>query len=520
MSGSGPEDRGSNPRGASYLKSLLTFRRIKYLMRVYITTPIYYPNDRPHIGSLYTTVLADFLTKFSRILNNDAYMLTGLDEHGYKLYKSAKELNKDPLEFVDEMQKYYRKAWEKFQIDYFRFIRTTDKQHEDVVKHVMEILYDKGYIYQGKYSGYYCVKCEAFYPVSRLIKEEDKYICPVHMKEVDFLEEETYYLKITEFKDWIKKLIDTKEEFITPKGYKNEVLSYINELEDVSIARPKERVPWAVELPFDKNYTVYVWVDALLNYLTAIGWPDEIYKDFWPAIHVIGKDILKFHAVIWPILLKMLDIEPPRKIVVNGFWTVKGMKIGKSVKDVIDLGKLYVESMENVEAYRYYLLRNAPMEKDSDLNLDDVNRVYNDELADIVGNGFKRATALAVKKGVIRGRVDSEVLEKLKSIIKEVDDLYLKVLPSQYTLLVLKIFKYLNEYLQEKQPWKNHNENLLYNALFIAKIGLTLLYPVLPKVSENALNTIGTPLKPIKYMFLEESFYVKQSPILFPKIKS
>jgi len=387
-------------------------------MRVYITTPIYYPTDKPHIGSLYTVVLADFLTRLSKIMGYEAYMLTGLDEHGYKIYKSAKELEKSPLEFIDEMQKYFRESWERFQIDYFRFIRTSDKQHEDAVKYAMEKLYEKGYIYKGKYSGYYCVKCEAFYPTSRLIKEGDRYFCPTHKKEVEFLDEETYYLKISEFKDWIKKFILSNESFIIPKGYRNEAFSYINELEDLSIARPKERVPWAVEMPFDKNFTVYVWVDALLNYLSAIGWPDEIYKDFWPAIHIIGKDILKFHVVIWPILLKMLDIEPPKKVIVHGFWTVKGLKIGKSVKDIINITKLYVDSLDNVDAYRYYLLRNAPVEKDSEISLEDVYRMYNDELADIIGNGFKRVTALAIKKGVIRGRVDPEVLEEIRNIIK------------------------------------------------------------------------------------------------------
>ena len=489
-------------------------------MRVYITTPIYYPTDKPHIGSLYTVVLADFLTRLSKIMGYEAYMLTGLDEHGYKIYKSAKELEKSPLEFIDEMQKYFRESWERFQIDYFRFIRTSDKQHEDAVKYAMEKLYEKGYIYKGKYSGYYCVKCEAFYPTSRLIKEGDRYFCPTHKKEVEFLDEETYYLKISEFKDWIKKFILSNESFIMPKGYRNEAFSYINELEDLSIARPKERVPWAVEMPFDKNFTVYVWVDALLNYLSAIGWPDEIYKDFWPAIHIIGKDILKFHVVIWPILLKMLDIEPPKKVIVHGFWTVKGLKIGKSVKDIINITKLYVDSLDNVDAYRYYLLRNAPVEKDSEISLEDVYRMYNDELADIIGNGFKRVTALAIKKGVIRGRVDPEVLEEIRNIIKDLDSIYSKFLPSQYVILILKVFKYLNEYLQEKQPWKNKDENILYNALFIAKIGLTMLYPILPETSKRALNIIGTPLKPLKYAFLEESFYIKDSPILFPKIKA
>ncbi|HIP66826.1 MAG TPA: methionine--tRNA ligase, partial [Candidatus Nanopusillus sp.] len=294
-------------------------------MRVYITTPIYYPNDKPHIGSLYTVVLADFLTKLSKIMGYEAYMLTGLDEHGYKIYRSAKELGKSPLEFVDEMQKYFRESWERFQVDYFRFIRTSDKQHEDVVKYAIEMLYEKGYIYKGKYAGHYCVKCEAFYPTSKLIKEDNKYLCPIHNKEVEFLDEETYYLKISEFKDWIKSFIISNKSFITPKGYRNEAISYINELGDLSIARPRERVPWAVEIPFDKDFTVYVWIDALLNYLSAIGWPDDTYKDFWPATHIIGKDILKFHAVVWPILLKMLDMEPPRRVIVHGFWTVKGL---------------------------------------------------------------------------------------------------------------------------------------------------------------------------------------------------
>ncbi len=482
----------------------------------YVTTPIYYPNDKPHIGSLFTTVLADFLKRTAEIFGDETFLLTGLDEHGYKLYKTARENGKEPLEFLDEMQKYFREAWEKYWIAYNRFIRTTDKDHEEVVKYVMERLYEKGYIYQGKYEGYYCYRCEAFYPTSRLIYKDGKYYCPVHLKEVEWMSEDTYYLKLTEFKDWIKNLIENKD-FIIPRGYKNEVLGYINELEDLSIARPKERVPWGIELPFDKNYTVYVWIDALLNYLSGIGYPNEIYKKYWPAVHVIGKDILKFHAVIWPIVLKMIDVEPPKKILVHGFWTVKGLKMSKSLKNVIYVEEIY----DKVIPVRYFLLRNAAIEKDSDFSWEEVYAFYNNELADIIGNAFKRVTSLGLKinNGIIRGLIDPEVLDELNKYIKEGKSLFEDFKVPQYVIGVVKVFKFLNEYFQEKEPWKTKDEKVLYNSLFIAKIGLTLLYPILPEVSKKALDVIGIKLKPLEQQFLQETFYIKESPILFPKIK-
>ena len=483
---------------------------------VYITTPIYYPNSKPHVGTLYTTLLGDFLTRFYKLLGKDVFFLVGLDEHGQKLETEAKKHNMKPKEFVDSMQKYFREPWEKFQIEYSRFIRTTDPQHEETVKYVLEKLYEKGYIYEGKYNGYYCYKCESFYPVSKLIKEGDKYLCPIHLSEVEYLSEDTYLLKLTEFKDWIKNLIENGN-ILYPEFYKKEVLNYIKELKDLSIARPKSRVTWGVPLPFNKDYVVYVWIDALLNYLSGIGYPDEIYKKYWPAIHVIGKDIVKFHAVIWPIILKMIDVSPPKKIIVHCFWTRKGLKISKSLKNKVFAEDLY----DKVDAVRYYLLRNSPIEHDSEFIFEDLERTYNTELADIIGNGFRRVTKLSLKlNGIVQGKLEDEVSENLEKFIREAKEKMEQFKISQYVLKVLGIFKYLNEYLQEKEPWKDLNVEVIYNALFISKVGFHLLYPILPYTSIKALKSIGVNLRSIDFVMLQETFYVKESPILFPKTTS
>ncbi|MCD6301382.1 MAG: class I tRNA ligase family protein, partial [Staphylothermus sp.] len=269
----------------------------------YITTPIYYPNAPPHIGHAYTTIYADVLARYHRLIGDDVFFMTGNDEHGLKLQRAAEKKGVHPKELVDEMAEVYKKYWSLLDISYDHFIRTTEPYHEKVVKEAITRLYKKGLIYKASYSGWYCVDCEKFYSPGEYIEKEGKPYCPIHNKPLEWLEEETYYFKLSEFEDYLKDVLANKD-IVYPKSYATEVLRKIEKegLRDVSIARPKERVRWGIEVPFDKNYTVYVWFDALLNYISGVGYleDEEKFKKYWPNVHhVIGKDILWFHTAIW-----------------------------------------------------------------------------------------------------------------------------------------------------------------------------------------------------------------------------
>ncbi|RLE69908.1 MAG: methionine--tRNA ligase, partial [Thermoprotei archaeon] len=274
----------------------------------YVTTPIYYPNDLPHIGHAYTTVLADVLARWHRLKGSDVFFLTGTDEHGLKLQRAAEKRGVKPKEFVNRMVPEFKKYWRLLEISYNRFIRTTDMDHEEVVKKALEKLYSKGLIYKGIYRGWYCSSCEKFYSEGEYEEKEGKKICPIHVKELEWVEEETYFLKLSAYQDEVLKLVrDT--DIIHPRGYAREIASKLERegLRDLSIARPKDRVYWGIELPFDNRYVVYVWIDALLNYLTGIGYGgDGKFREYWSVVHhVIGKDILWFHTAIWFAVLLM-----------------------------------------------------------------------------------------------------------------------------------------------------------------------------------------------------------------------
>ena len=481
----------------------------------FVTTPIYYPNGKPHIGSVYTTLLADFFARFNRLLGKETFFLTGTDEHGLKLYRAAQKAGKQPKEYVDEMSQYFKDAWSKLNIEYDRFIRTTDPDHEETVKYIVERIYENGYIYPGKYSGWYCVSCETYYDEEELIKEGDKYLCPIHRKPVEFMEEETHFFKLSTFKNEILKLINNG--LVQPEKYAKGLLARLQNLQDISMTRTKDRVPWGIEFPVDKRFTVYVWFDALVNYISGIGYPHDMRKfnKFWPAVHIIGKDILWFHAVVWPAMLLAAGIKHPKKILVHGFWTVEGVKMGKSLGNVVyydDLLKYHPDVV------RYYLLKSGPVDKDGNFSWNELKEVYKNELSNEIGNLVRRVTLFAKKNyPTIDGELDENLMNELKNHIDKAKTSIEKFVPSQYTVAALSIFKTINRYFTEKEPWKTNDKNAVYNSLAGIEIGALVLYPVMPEISRKILESIGVDLTPL-LEYQKKTFTIKDSPILFPKL--
>jgi len=372
--------------------------------KFYITTPIYYPNDMPHIGHAYTTVAADVLTRWNKLLGKDVFFLTGTDEHGKKIENVAKSHNKTPKEFVDELVPKFKEAWKKLNIEYDYFIRTTDLQHEKVVQEILQKIYDKGDIYLGQYEGYYCTGCEAYYTEKDLIDG----CCPIHKKKIELLKEESYFFKLSKYQKKLLDLYEKNPEFLLPKNRKKEVINRVKEgLNDLSISRTSFK--WGIELPFDKKHIAYVWADALTNYYSATRINGK--EKFWPAdVHLIGKDILWFHAVYWPAILLAAGIKLPKTIFAHGWWTFNNEKISKSFGKVINVDELI--SIAGVDSARYFLLRNTTFGDDGDFSEKALIDRHNNELADKLGNLVSRVSALIEKNGI----------EKTKnSLIKSLD---------------------------------------------------------------------------------------------------
>ena len=492
----------------------------------YVTTPIYYPNDVPHIGHAYTTVFADVLARYHRLVGDDVYYLTGTDEHGLKLQRAAERLGKHPKELVDEMAEVFKRYWGLLNISYDRFIRTTDPDHERVVREALSRLYRDGLIYRAKYSGWYCVACERFYSEGEYEVVDGKPYCPTHRKPLEWLEEDTYYFKLSAFKDYLMTVLEG--DVVHPKSYATEVLSKIRRegLKDVSIARPKSRVWWGIETPFDPNYTVYVWFDALLNYVTGAGYlrDEERFSRYWPAVHhVIGKDILWFHTAIWFAMLKALGLSPPRKVLVHAFLINRGLKIGKSTGNVVAIDDL-LNRYRGSDGVRYILMRVFNMAKDVEVTTELFDTIYNSELADTLGNLVRRVGVLAKKK--LGGEVtEDEVDESIENLINKAIDEYDKAInafnPPEAIETVMKLLRESNAYVNKTRPWELSNPNKqLYTLLEAIKTATTLLSPIIPQATQKTAEALGFQITNPQNNEKQEKYKVTQAPILFKKIKT
>ncbi len=505
-------------------------------MAFYITTPIYYVNAEPHLGHAYTTIVADVVARLKRLLGEEVFFLTGTDEHGDKIVKAAEKKGLTPQEYVDHISSLFKETWALFNISYDRFIRTTEPEHKRVVQLALQKIYEQGDIYYAEYEGLYCFGCERFLTQ----KELEDGLCPDHKTPPTPLKEANYFFKLSKYQDWLIDYIKKNQEFITPFRYRNEILSFLKEdLEDLCISRPKSRLTWGIELPFDKNFVTYVWFDALLNYLSGIGFPEGAsWQKFWPAHHVIAKDILKPHAVYWPIMLKALGVPPYRSLHVHGYWNIDDTKMSKSLGNIVrpkDLAAKY-----GVDQVRYFLLREMAFGIDANFSEEALRTRTNADLANDLGNLVHRT--LTMVKKYFRGQVpECASLEpddqKLRELSQKACATYLEEMEKfqfhRGLSALWELIREANRYVDYQAPWTLMKENkteraatVLYHLLEVLRLCATALWPVMPTSSEKILISLG--LEPGKYLkgeFLSkfESLPIgqktKRGKAIFPRIE-
>ncbi len=461
------------------------------MKKFFATTPIYYVNDVPHIGHAYPTVAADVITRYFKQKDYDAKLLTGTDEHGAKIAEAAKKHDKKPKEYADEISEKFKEAWQKLNINFVRFIRTTDKDHIKIAQEFLQKLYDKGTVDPKPrlYKGLYCVGHEKFMSPEELVDG----ICSDHQTKPIEHSEENYYLRLSDYGDWLEKVIESDEIEIRPQSRKNEILGKIKQgLEDISISRAN--LEWGIPLPFDKNHTSYVWIEALINYYTYGS-----QNNFWPAdLHLVGKDILWFHAVIWPIMLHAIGEELPKKIFAHGFFTINGQKMSKTIGNVIhpnDLVKKY-----GVDGTRYVLLTTFPFGEDGDFSWDQFDRLYNADLANGLGNLVARVAKLCEQNNIIASdgsNVWCADLEKFMGGFKF----------NEAIAVIWQLIAEADKKINQEKPWELSGQRLKEVLLDYVKriqaIGFNL-QPFLPQTAEKILKQF--------------SGQIKSTPSLFPRI--
>jgi methionyl-tRNA synthetase len=503
--------------------------------RIYLTTPIYYVNSHPHIGHAYTTIVCDVVRRYYRLLGFDTYFLTGTDEHGDKVMRAAEKNGETPQAYVDRISAEFRDLWPQLSIAPDDFIRTTEERHKKVVREILQKLYDQGEIYFERYGGQYCVGCERFYTKTELADSGG--VCPDHRTPLTYIEEENYFFRMSKYQDWLIDRLRSNPDFVRPERYRNELLSFLAEpLRDLCISRPVARLPWGIPLPFDENFVTYVWFDALVNYASALGWPDgELFRRYWPvAEHYIAKDILKPHAVYWPTMLHAAGTDIYKHLNVHGYWKMGEMKMSKSLGNVaspLDLIKIY-----GVDALRYFLLREMVFGLDADFDVKSFNDRYNSNLADDLGNLVSRLTAMIGR--YCEGRVppahslepgDRALLGVVEAVVANLrqwlDDLKYHHLIEE----TLQAVRAINRYVNDNEPWKRAKqgnqervETILHVAARAAVIALQILTPVMPSKTAEALSWFGIEGQAdggIDLDALKPGSPVTSGQVLFPKIK-
>jgi methionyl-tRNA synthetase len=478
----------------------------------YITTPIYYANGPAHAGSAYTTIAADVFARWNKLLGKDVFFLTGTDEHGQKIQETAEKKGKSPKEFVDKIAKSFEEVFKLLNVSYDYFLRTTNPKHEEEVKKILQKLFDKQLIYKGDYESYYCVGCEQYLTKKDLIDGK----CPLHNKEPELRKEEAYMFKLSNFQDKLLELIKKEKFCILPLKRRNEIISFIEQgLQDISISRKKEQVSWGIELPFDKEQTCFVWVDAFWNYITGLK-INKVFDKFWPVdVQLMANDIIRVHATIWPALLLALGIDLPKTMFVHGFFTVNGRKMSKSLGNVID--PVQITKKYGADAVRYYFMRNISFGEDGDISEEGIIARHNNELADKFGNLISRVTTLAEKYGIKKPNKD-HLIEKLKfeEIEKHLDNYEV----DKALGLIFEFIDVCNEYVQSKKPWESKNKEVLYELVHSIQAISFLLWPFIPETCDKIADLVGFKIKSYKDITKPiTSKTIKKSSILFEKIK-
>jgi len=491
----------------------------------YLTTPIYYVNDKPHIGHAYTTILADVLTRFHRNSGEDVFFLTGLDEHGQKVQQAAEKHGVDPQKHCNEMAPRFLKLWENLHIQNDDFIRTTEKRHVDVVQHILQKVYDKGDIYEDEYEGLYSVSEERF--ITK--KEADS----GEFRDIKELKEKNYFFKMSNYQQALIDHIKNNSDFIQPKHRKNEVLGFLKQpLEDLCISRPKSRLGWGIELPFDSDYVTYVWFDALINYITAPGYNvnEENFNKYWPAnYHLIGKDILTTHSVYWPTMLMSANIPLPQAIFAHGWWLIGESKMSKSLGNVVDPLGLIEEY--GVDPVRYYLMREMVLGQDASFTIESFIKRYNSDLANDFGNLLSRISNLLKK--FFDGRIPQDeddsaegldVKSKAVETVAIVREKIEVMRVNEAIEIILQFVRSINKYIETKAPWKLAKEEpkiagkVLFTAAEALRVSAILLSPIMPNRTQTVLETLGATESGLDWGGLTSGIEVKLHDPLFPRI--
>ena len=498
----------------------------------YVTTPIYYVNDVPHIGHAYTTVTADALARWHRLNGDPTYFLTGTDEHGLKVLRAAERNGRPPQEWADQTSARFREQWERLDISHDDYIRTTEPRHVAAVQQLLQRIYDNGHIYRGTYSGLYCVPCEAYYTPADLLDGER---CPVHERPVEHLEEDNWFFRLSAFTEPLLEWYASAPDAVSPTGKRNEALGIIRQgLEDVSISRSS--IDWGVPVPWDPSHVFYVWYDALINYATAIGYADDRgrFDEWWPHVHhLIGKDILRFHCVYWPAMLMAAGEAPPANVHVHGYLLVGGAKMSKTALNQIFPDDL-VETF-GVDGFRWHFLRDTPFGPDGDFSYEAMVARYNADLANNLGNLLSRVATVVGKKCDGIGPVpspDSPLAAVAARVLSDATRHWEAVAPSQALEATWELVHEANAHLEANEPWKMDPgpevEGVLGDALEVLRIVAVLASPAIPGTCAEVWRRIGLDGSPLDERLPEAASWggypggrpVTKGDPLFPRLTS